>query len=186
MNIGTVCTVPLSVAFLSDTAKKADCAGCLSGSTAMSQQQEWAQQASLRELLYIWNTLSPGLWCHSVKAGDRVVVCRREEGMSPTDERKTLWKSSPVLAVNVQRCLELSMSWSWVKSYEHFGHFVPAFHACMPPAPHDMASVLPRVSVCRMICPLCWCCSICVVEFGVHLSELTVDPQGALAIRQVS
>ena len=24
------------------------------------------------------------------------------------------------------------------------------------------------------------------VEFGVHLAELTVDPQGALAIRQVS
>lgn len=23
------------------------------------------------------------------------------------------------------------------------------------------------------------------VEFGVHLAELTVDPQGALAIRQV-
>lgn len=25
-----------------------------------------------------------------------------------------------------------------------------------------------------------------IVEFGVHLAELTVDPQGALAIRQVS
>lgn len=29
-------------------------------------------------------------------------------------------------------------------------------------------------------------CLVYVVEFGVHLAELTVDPQGALAIRQVS
>lgn len=28
--------------------------------------------------------------------------------------------------------------------------------------------------------------SVDVIEFGVHLAELTVDPQGALAIRQVS
>ena len=27
---------------------------------------------------------------------------------------------------------------------------------------------------------------IFISEFGVHLAELTVDPQGALAIRQVS
>lgn len=26
---------------------------------------------------------------------------------------------------------------------------------------------------------------LCVIEFGVHLAELTVEPQGALAIRQV-
>lgn len=26
---------------------------------------------------------------------------------------------------------------------------------------------------------------LCVLEFGVHLAELTVEPQGALAIRQV-
>lgn len=28
--------------------------------------------------------------------------------------------------------------------------------------------------------------TIFISEFGVHLAELTVDPQGALAIRQVS
>lgn len=28
--------------------------------------------------------------------------------------------------------------------------------------------------------------SVLLAEFGVHLAELTVDPQGALAIRQVS
>lgn len=29
-------------------------------------------------------------------------------------------------------------------------------------------------------------CCVYFAEFGVHLAELTVDPQGALAIRQVS
>lgn len=31
-----------------------------------------------------------------------------------------------------------------------------------------------------------FCGYVHLVEFGVHLAELTVDPQGALAIRQVS
>lgn len=35
-----------------------------------------------------------------------------------------------------------------------------------------------------MFCRPCW--FVHILEFGVHLAELTVDPQGALAIRQVS